>query len=142
MPARKITNTPLATTSNAVPRSGWFAISAAGTAISTATVASEASRGGNSRWFSTHAAIIGTVSLASSDGWNLSIFRSSQRCVPRPSPSAATASSRTMLPAYNQGVQLRSACGGTREISSSSTVPSTKRSPWLITMWTSRSLAL
>ncbi len=34
-----------------------------------------------------------------------------------------------MLPAYSHGVHLRSICGGTRAISSISSVPSMKRTP-------------
>ena len=64
--------------------------------------------GGRRRSCMNHAHIIGTASFSSSDGWNVTTPRSSQRCAPLPiCPSTATASNRPMPSRYSHGVKIR-----------------------------------
>ncbi len=68
----------------AVPRSGCIATSPTGSRMIPANTVSEVHVGGNGRSCRYHAQIIGTASFISSEGWNLTIPRSSQRCAPLP----------------------------------------------------------
>ncbi len=90
-PDRNRTKRPLAATSRAVPRSGWRAISNAGTARM-APATSDASRsGGRRRGCRYQAIIIGTASFMISEGWKRSTPKSSQRLVLRPVPKTQVA---------------------------------------------------
>ena len=94
-PPRNSTNTPLASTSTAVPRSRCSRISPTGRAITSSANASVGSLGGRRRRSSVHASIIGKVSLVSSDGWKLKKPRLIQWLPYLPLPMNNTSTSGT-----------------------------------------------
>jgi hypothetical protein len=92
-----------------VPRSGWRAISTAGTAIISTAASSRPGRGGSGCSARYQAIIIGTAIFIISEGWKRTGPRLSQRCAPLPmTPRPSTASSSSMPIRKIHGVHMRS----------------------------------
>ncbi len=83
-PAMMMTRAPAMAIRAAVPRSGCMATRPTGSRMMPASTINEVHVGGSGRSRRYHAQIIGTASFMSSDGWNLTIPRSSHRWAPLP----------------------------------------------------------
>jgi len=110
---RRMTKTPAAPMSRAVPKSGWTTMSPMGKAVRTRAAKTWRGRGGMGLADRYQATIIGTTIFIISEGWKRNRPRSSQRRAPLPiSPKTRTAASRTMPAANTQGVQWSKVWGG------------------------------
>src|SRR5690606_36108970 len=109
-----ITQKPAANTSKAVPKSGWWAIRANGTANSTAATKKSIRRSRDWFLWKYHANISGTANFIISDGWIRVNPRSSQRVAPLlVSPKNSTPSSKTTPSPYTHGASRLSSGTGT-----------------------------
>ncbi len=129
-PAKKITDSPAASTSSEVPRSGCFMISPTGISSSTPATMKSSGRNWPSRFWNHQASISGMAILRISLGW-ITTPTLIQRCAPfLVMPNSATATSSATPSAYSGTASTIRRCGGTCATTNRMPAASSMLRPW------------